>query len=375
MMATVFEDIRTNIDFLRQFLCPRFFTARLIKFTEKEGVLSVIRDLSSALAAETDINGFARQDFYETLAMRLGYKVEDPVRKRMLNILLDFLEECSLISHKGNGDYIYNPDGGKMPAISEQEMEILKRLLRGQVMFFNRCIDYAGEFLRGGDYLYTFEKGMEDIWDNFLENYEFSVARTMLLEAMALNNVQDCKILDLCYGTGSGLKEICRDFPDASVFAVDFTDVMRDMAITKIGSDIAKVRWFDKDVWKGFGHPLPFDDTTFDMVFFSCGDPYIPNHLREYVYKDIFRILKLGGILGVVAWGYPDKERNHIQNKWIRNGIYIHDFAESVCKGWHGFRGIDDTTNMAREIGFVQGNVVSKNFYMLDSAVWMFKRP
>lgn len=364
-MAAVFGDIKTGIDTLKQFLVPRAFTLRLVEFAEQEGILSVIKEMKK----------FTREEFCDMAAVRLKYRTDDRARKRMLFILLDFLEECGYVSQSPAHSCIYTDDVKPLPALSPVERKTLKESFSSEVEFFGRCIDYAGEFLRGGDYLYNFTQGMEDIWDRFLGNYEFSIARGILLKAMASDKTAGCQMLELCYGTGHGLKAICRDFPNAVITAIDFTDAMMPFVMSRLGENSGKVNWIDARRWNGFGSKLPFKDRTFDMVFFSCGDPYIPEPLREYVYKDIYRILKPGCAAGIVAWGYPDTAKRHIQNEWVRKGIYIHDFAESVCRGWHGFRDIDDTIRMAKDIGFVGLNAVVNNFYMLDSAVWVFKRP
>lgn len=366
-MNTTTENIREGVDVLRQFLIPRAFTARLIEFINKEGIFSVIGEMGR----------FTKEDFCEALSKRLRYKTEDRARKRMVNVLLDFLEECSQVFHRfshGTPEiYTYNR-GAKLPSpLSRTEIETIEKIFSDQYLFFEKCINYAGDFLRGGNYLHSFSQGMESVWDRFLGNYEFSFARDILLRAMAIDKKPGYKIMDLCYGTGQGLKAIIEYFPDAYITAIDFTDTMRSFAQERIGSNAAKIQWVDATKWVGFGDNLPFEDITFDRIFFSCGDPYIPQHMREGVYKEIFRILKPGGILGVVAWGYPDKGKKRIQNSWIRRSIYIHDFAESVCKGWHGFNDIESRIKMARDIGFAESSLFN-NFYMLDSAIWMFKR-
>ncbi|MBI3398274.1 MAG: class I SAM-dependent methyltransferase [Deltaproteobacteria bacterium] len=364
-MATTFENTRLDIDVLRQFLVPKHFTARLFEFSRREGILSLIRTMGR----------FTSQEFCNVIGKKLGYQIGNASRKRMLTILLDFLEECGHAFQEKPDSYKYTLHTKPIPKLSSKEMEIMEKTFGGQALFFERCIDYTGDFLRGRDYLYGFDKGMEDIWDKFLGNYEFSIARDMLLKAMAINEGSNCKIMDLCYGTGYGLEAICRNSPDTDITAIDFTDVMKPLAVSKVGSSAAKIRWIDANAWRGFGAKLPFEDMTFERVLFSCGDPYIPEPLRRDVYRDIFRVLKPAGIVGVVAWGYPDKEKKHIQNEWVRKGIYIHDFAESVCKGWNGFRNIDSTIKMARDIGFVETNTIFDNFYMLDSAIWAFKKP
>ncbi|MBI5047548.1 MAG: methyltransferase domain-containing protein [Deltaproteobacteria bacterium] len=377
-MAVAFENIKTGIDILRQFLVPKMFTVKLLEFAESEGILSVMRETGNSpvrtFGGGSD-NLWTREEFYSAVHRRLGYETGNAVRKRMLAILLDFLEECGHISQKKPGIYTYNADAKTTSPLSSEDMEVMREIFGDQSMFFDKCIEYAGDFLKGKNYLFGFNKGMEDVWNRFLGNYEFSFARDVLLKLMTVDTIPDCNILDLCYGTGHGLERICRDFPDADITAIDFTDDMRPFAMSRLGKVASKVKWIDAGRWNGFGSNLPFEVMVFDMIFFSCGDPYIPEHLREGVYRDIFRVLKPGGILGVIAWGYPDRSKRHIQNEWVRRGIYIHDFAESVCNGWHGFRDIDSTIKMTRKIGFVGANAVFNNFYMLDSAVWMFKRP
>lgn len=367
-MAKVFEDIRSGVALLKRFLVPREFSARLHGFSRHSGVTPLMEELGS----------FTADEFCAQAQRRLGFRAGDPQRRRMLTILIDFLEDCGQLTRAdedGSGKFTYNPDAAPPQGLCGEELVILNDVFAGKVEFYEKCLGYAAEFLRGGAHLYDFNKGMEKVWDAFLGNYEFGVARDVLLKSMSNDDATDLSIMDLCYGMGHGLEVICRDFPGAKITAVDFTDAMRPHVESKLPGGGRTVRWVEGREWKGFGSRLPFDDNAFDRVLFSCGDPYIPVELRKETYRDIYRIIKPGGILGAIAWGYPDREKKHIKNGWIRKGIYIHDFAESVCLGWHGFRDIDETINMARSTGFTGSNVLFNNYYMLDTAVWMFKVP
>lgn len=367
-MPGTFTDLRDDISLLRKFLTQRAYAARLIAFLKEEGIIDCSRKAAR----------FTAEEFMQLLGAELGYK-PGGCRTRMIQILLDFLEECgTLTSQQPDGSpLIYTYVGGtkNLRPLSVPEAAQMERIFASTIEFFDRCFEHAGRLLKGSGFLYEFDEGAATVWDRFLGNFEFKVAREFLLNSMNVYRVDGPRVLDLCCGTGHGLDAILRQWPDAKVTALDFTDTMRPTAMAKAGGHNGAIEWVSPQLWRGFGYSLPFEATSFDKVFFSCGDPYIEEALRAGVYREIKRVLKPGGILGSVAWAYPDRQGLHVNNAWIRLGVYIHDFAESVCRGWHGFHDAASTIQMAEELGFERCSVFLNNYYMLDTAVWIFKTP
>ncbi len=373
-MLECFKDMREGIALLKRFLVQRAYSRKLALWAHEDGVISV---LSKA-------GVFTAEKYLSALETRLGYKMRDGARRRMALVLLDFLEESGQLkamwSSEAMRTYAVVPNALLPEPASFADAEMMESVFESKTAFLDRCFEHAGGFLRGKDYLYDFDGsrmvGAGEAWDRFLGNYEFNLAREFLAKAMSADTADTARreIMDLCCGTGHGIEAISRSRPDAVITALDFTDTLRPIALGRAASSGARVFW-PSAVWKGFGHALPFEDQSFDMVLFSCGDPYIRQKEREAVYAEIKRVLRPGGTLGAVAWGYPDKQRRHIRNSWVRLGIYIHDFAESVCAGWQGFHDIDETIGMARRLGFIPANPFFDDFYMLDTAVWTFKKP
>ncbi len=150
--------------------------------------------------------------------------------------------------------------------------------------------------------------------------------------------------------------------------ALDFKDIFRKRALSRIPKPEA-VQWIDAELWNGFGTPLPFPDGTFDLLYFACADPYIPVESREFVYRDIFRVLKRSGSVGLLSHSYPDDKNEHVRDPWARRGILCHDFFESVCEGWHGFSDAGESRNLFESIGYTIDTV------MMNASIWRLDKP
>jgi SAM-dependent methyltransferase len=348
------RDIKT---FLSRFLAQKYLTDRLLRFVEEQGIAGIFESMHS----------FCPEDAIAALERERGYCLRDGVRNRMARVLMDFLCECGRLE-RGNGNYSWTGGNGPGIALSNEECGMAKEFFRGQVDFFERCIVHADSYLRGGSPLYTFDSGTTHIWEEFLGNAEFNFARFILAKMMLAGKDEKSHVLDLCYGPGFDILQIQECLDSVKVTALDFKDVFRERALSRIPNP-AVVEWIDAEYWNGFGAPLPFPAETFDGAFFACADPYVPEELREFVYRDIFRVLKHGGSVNILSHSYPDPEKEYVYEPWVRRGTLCHDFSESVCEGWHGFYGAGESRGLFESIGFSVGAVI------MNSSVWRLDKP
>ena len=175
---------------------------------------------------------------------------------------------------------------------------------------------------------------------------------------MGIARRPSCRFLDLCHGPRWGLEAAISRFPAIRVTAVDFTDVFHDTARARAESAQASNRdrghagyphRLGGTGWSrsGFGDPLPFPDGAFDAIFFTCGEPYIPRHLRGAVYRELGRLLASGGRLGVLTRSHPDDGGQHVPSFWLRVSALARDFAEKRVRGvGRFFRGRGDDPSL-----------------------------
>lgn len=343
---------------LPAFAVQRLLTDRLLTFVEVTGIADLLRERQVATVRHA----------FDRLGAELGYRIDDPGRARMLRVLIDFLGDCGLVTTQPDGAFRWNAGARRPWRATPADVEGIGEAFDGEVEFFAQCLDYAGRFLAGEPPLFDFVGGSVHAWERLLGNRDFAFARSVVARLLLPRAEPAAEILVLCYGPGYDLVEIEKRRPDARVTALDFTDGFLACASGRLGSPRA-VRWVEAARWNGFGSPLPFADSSFQVVVFSCANPYIPATLRESVYRDIFRVVKPGGVLGMLTYSYPDVGRREVADEWVRRGIYCHDFLESVCKGWQGFYPADETRRMLSRVGF------GLDVVTLNASVWRLRRP
>jgi SAM-dependent methyltransferase len=353
-MRVDYSDIRI---LLSKSLVQRYITKRFLSFLEEEGILNLFKALHS----------FDMDKALEALQQKLGYNPFHRTRKRMIHIIVDFLCECGYLDKKGKY-YSWDEKGVLENSVSDDEKEAIKNVFKGQVNFFERCLLHARDFLKGGLPLYDFDSDSLSVWEEFLDDAEFKFARSVLINLLFWNSTKPCHVLAMCHGPGFDLLQIQQYSSDVKITALDFKDIFRQRASNRILYS-ESIRWIEPELWGGFGSLLPFQDNVFDVVFFACADPYIPEKYREFVYRDIFRTLKSGGSLGMLSHSYPDPEREYVKDGWIRKGIFCHDFCESVCKGWYGFHDAKGNSNLFKSIGY------AVNAVTLDGSAWRLDKP
>jgi ubiquinone/menaquinone biosynthesis C-methylase UbiE len=337
-------------------LAQKFLVERLMRFINEKGISGLLLSMRH----------FTLEEAIDAFRQKLGYQLQDGIRRRMAIVIIDLLHECEYVEKKDEV-YVWAGEKDVERKLSADDHKIVKETFKGQVDFFERCIMYADNFLSGSPALYSFDSNSTEIWEEFLGNSEFTFARSVLISLLFSGRSDNANVLTLCYGPGFDILQMQEQY-DIKITAVDFKDIFQNQASRRIPNP-ESVKWIKSELWKGFGTPLPFTGDAFDVVFFACADPYIPAESREYVYRDIFRALKPGGALGILTRSYPDAGRKYVKDVLVRRGTLCHDFAESVCEGWRGFYPAQESIDLFKSIGF---NV---NTVMLNAALWRLDKP
>ena len=352
-------------------MAGRRLLPELLSFVVREGVWERCRALS--------VFGF--DEFCGALRREPGYDLSRGNRRRMIRLLIDLLVECGWLEPARSGDrWSCRRDG--TPLAGEDPADTSEG--DGQIDFFRRCLRLVPGYLRGEEAPIAFDAENLRVWEEFLGCGEFQACRSILLDRMASTACASASLLDLCHGPGWGIERAMERWPEARITAIDFTDAFAGSAKGRadrgqarnaaLGRPCAPVEWFGPSGWNGFGHPLPFPEGAFDAVLFSCGDSYIRPDAREAVYADLRRVLAPGGLLGILTRGYPDPERRHVPSYWVRVTVLIHDFSESVCAGWHGFRDVGENQEMFSRLGFRGAWSPGAAMNILDSALWILEK-
>ncbi len=357
-------DLRVDTELLQYISLSRVLTRRVLEFAALEGILDIIDSMGQ----------FTGSQFLTALESKLGYRLSEAPRQRMALVLLDFFCEAGVVELGLTGDYksIDTRSSIEELEVLSEEQRDGEGLHEEQLEFFTLCIESAPEFLRGGESAYSFSKEHSRVWASFLGNHLFRSLRNILLRLMDVEDRPDYRMLDLCCGPGHGIKDILGWYPQIELVAIDFSSTCNERAINKAGSH-RRPALIDHN-WRGFGDPLPYGSGSFDAVHFTLADPYIPSELREGFYREVFRVLKPGGVLGTLGWSYPDRERAMITDRWVRQQILAHDFAESVCAGWQGFYGIGDTRSLFSRIGFTECRSFFNEDAILTSALRVLEK-
>jgi ubiquinone/menaquinone biosynthesis C-methylase UbiE len=354
----------------------RPLVAEILGLVRAEGIAGLMAMLSP----------FTMDRLCDELETAFGYMLRGN-RRRMISVLLALLEEAGWCVREGNRWRVAPVDGaspGFPDRSADRSAGTDPSTGDDQLRFFLECLKSVPTYLRGGSAAFGFEGESVDAWDRFLGSAELRCCRKLLLELMGVRNSRTYHLLDLCYGPGWGLAEAATRYPSIRITAVDFTEVFAEAARDRLRSieEISRaagrtgtdVVWCGPGQWRGFGHPLPFREESFDAVFFSGGDPYIPRPLRRYVYGDIARVLSPGGRLGILTRGFPDRGRRFVPSPGMRMASLVHDFAESVCEGWQGFTEPEENLRMFREIGYRGGGAIPGEMCFLESSLWVLRK-
>jgi SAM-dependent methyltransferase len=369
------SDLTQALSQIRNGTVARLLLAEILELTEREGILERMRELCR----------FTDEELCRVLQSDLGYALGKGNRQRMICLLLNILRECGWV-RDAEGLWMRTPgDSPPLPGSGDRILPAMESSAAdGQYLFFRKCLESIPAYLRGGNPSFLFDEKNAEAWELFLGCTEFRTCRSLLLGLMGIENHPSFRLLDLCHGPGWGLEAAISRYPAIHVSALDFTGVFSREARARaehaqvrnrrLGHPVAPIVWLGPDRWKGFGDPFPFSDNSFDAVFFSCGDPYIPHGMRSEVYREIARVLVPEGKLGILTRCLPDADARHVPSFWLRISALVHDFAESVCEGWEGFSDAEDNVRVFSDAGFLGGVSLLGTMSLLESSLWVLKK-
>ena len=166
----------------------------------------------------------------------------------------------------------------------------------------------------------------------------------------------DARVLDLCCGTGDMTAALLAEHPEKAepVTGLDFSAQMLERARMKYGA--ANVHWVEGDAMH-----LPYADESFDLVTAAFGFRNLTNYAEGL--REIYRVLKPGGMIGILECNQPDGLRG------FGYGIYFRHVLP-LLGGWisgdraayrylpasvERFPRPPQMLRMMAEAGFVQG--------------------
>jgi len=139
------------------------------------------------------------------------------------------------------------------------------------------------------------------------------------------------KVLDLGCGTGTLVKKIIERYPNASVYAVDFSSAMLSVARTKIG-EYANVHFMEEDIFKINENKYPYFDLIVSTFVLHN---YEDTALYELIFKKVIDLLSVGGkfILGDLIQCEGIEEQKYEQSIQIE-GMKNNQLSDKEIARW-----------------------------------------
>jgi ubiquinone/menaquinone biosynthesis C-methylase UbiE len=153
-------------------------------------------------------------------------------------------------------------------------------------------------------YISAFKKKIETAYDNFANKYDAAMGLSMTLSATQLFHglkiPENPIVLDVGCGTGIATFELVKRFQDKGVFhGIDLSQKMVYLAKARA----MKFGHVNVDFNKGDAEALKFPESSFDLVINNQVFHWIQN--KEEALKEMFRVLKPAGQIGLVFQGGP----------------------------------------------------------------------
>ena len=125
-----------------------------------------------------------------------------------------------------------------------------------------------------------------------------------VIKNLAIN--PESKIIDLCTGTGDLAGLLKKEYPQAKIIGIDFSEKML---------EIAQKKYSDIQFLEADSINLPFEDESFDLCVISFGLRNIENMPKAL--EEIYRVLKKGGIFINIDLSKPDKIFNFFLKPYL----------------------------------------------------------
>lgn len=168
-------------------------------------------------------------------------------------------------------------------------------------------------------------------------------------------------ILDLCTGTGDLVGILKERYPQAKIIGIDFSEKMLEIAKKKHPD----VEFLQADI-TNLSQKLSLNDESFNLCTISFGLRNIEN--MEQALKEIYRVLKPGGIFINLDLGKPNK----FFNFFLKPYMYL--WIAFLGKNFHGdetpykylavsnetFPSQKELVEIFKQIGF--SNIKNKNY-------------
>ena len=133
-----------------------------------------------------------------------------------------------------------------------------------------------------------------DSYERYQVPSVFEPLARMFVQRIALRPGQ--RVLDVACGTGILARQIAPILgPAGSIVSVDLNSKMLDVARKHTPTGGAPVEWRQGDAAS-----LPCPDADFDIVLCQQGLQFFPDKLGAL--REMYRVLKPGGILGICVW-------------------------------------------------------------------------
>ena len=163
------------------------------------------------------------------------------------------------------------------------------------------------KFIKSRDYEYRpFFEYIAKIYDlglKFLTLGKETLIRQKLIKTavnmLELSQTKNLTVLDLCTGTGSLALMVKKMYPSSTVYGIDVSEGMLNIAKEKARKNKLHITFKKCDV-----RALPFQNESFDIVMVSLCMHELPLTIRNQVLQEISRVLKNNGILAVFDYGH-----------------------------------------------------------------------